>query len=213
MRVQELVDPKLTGSRPPILINSIPLPTRLERENILHEREFEPVLPYLLDAGKSLENAGADFVVLACNSLHIFEKQISESISRPFLSMVKTTVEHIVSEDIDKVGLLGTYKTKSSGMYTRALESEGIETVQTSEEEQKLLGKMIVRLIDGSYGPEDQVLLKSAVTGMVEQGADRVILACTDLHLVADFEDTDMGAVMVDTMDILAQRSAAMIMS
>jgi aspartate racemase len=213
LRVQKLVDPKLTGSRPPIIINSVPITSRLERENILYEREFEPVLPYLVEAGKSLENAGADFLVLACNSLHIFEKQISENIDVPFLSMVDVTVDYIVSKDIKKVGLLGTYKTKSSGMYTVALESKGIKTIQTSEEEQKLLGESIIRLIEGSYGPEDQVLLKNLVMSLAEQGASKVILACTDLHLVVDFEDTAMASLIVDSMDILAQRSAERIMT
>ena len=171
------------------------------------------MLPYLVEAGKSLENAGADFLVLACNSLHIFEKQISENIDVPFLSMVDVTVDYIVSKDIKKVGLLGTYKTKSSGMYTVALESKGIKTIQTSEEEQKLLGESIIRLIEGSYGPEDQVLLKNLVMSLAEQGASKVILACTDLHLVVDFEDTAMASLIVDSMDILAQRSAERIMT
>lgn len=213
MRVQALVDPGLTGSRPPMIIHSVPISTELERENIIYERGFEPVLPYLLKAAKSLENAGSDFVVLVCNSLHIFEEQISASINIPFVSMVDATADYVVSKGIKKVGLLGTYKTKSSGIYTRALESKGVETIQTSEQEQKMLAESIIRLVNGSYASEDRVLLKNLLMRMLGQGASKVVLACTDLHLAIDFDDASIADVIVDSTEILAQRSAAVIQS
>ncbi|EKE04478.1 MAG: Aspartate racemase, partial [uncultured bacterium] len=97
-RIGELVDVSKTGQRPHIIIDSIPITTYLENENIIHEREFEPVLPYLINAAINLEKSGADFIVLACNSLHIFTKEITEAINVPFVSITDTVVQTVLEK-------------------------------------------------------------------------------------------------------------------
>jgi len=206
MRLQVLVDVDTAGSRPPIIINSIPITTHLEQENIIHERNFEPVLPYLLDASKSLEKAGANFIVLPCNSLHIFDTEISESITVPFLSMVSSVLDTIESQDIKKVGLLGTYVTNSSGIYTERLRSKGIEVVQLSEDDQKQLSELILRLINNNYDDNDRVILKNLIESLTNNGAEKIILACTDLRLVLN---DDVKDKIIDSVEILAQYTAS----
>ncbi|MES2971059.1 MAG: amino acid racemase [Patescibacteria group bacterium] len=210
MRIHTLTDLDEAGIRPHIIINSIPITVFLENENIIHERNFMPVLPLLIEASKSLEKAGADFIVLACNSLHIYEKEIAESVSIPFLSMVSATISYIKAIAVKKVGLLGTYKTNSSNMYTSYLKSAGIDVLPVTSHEQQQLSSLIIHLINNTYGEKDRKLFKSFIENLVEQGAERVILACTDFHLILD---PKLRHQVIDTTEVLAQQSVKMMRS
>ena len=188
-----------------MLIDSIPIPTRLERDNIIGEKNFELVLPYLTAAAKRLEQGGADFVVLACNSLHIFEKEIAACIDVPFMSIVEATLQFIGNKQYRTVGLLGTYKINSSSLYTKPLKAAGIQVVKLNEYDQKLLSRMIVRIINHQAGVSDSKLLTQLLESMKTQGAETVILACTDLHIVLEL---DKKPFVVDSLEILAQAAA-----
>ncbi|KKU56409.1 hypothetical protein A2576_01470 [Candidatus Amesbacteria bacterium RIFOXYD1_FULL_47_9] len=207
-RIGELVDVSKTGQRPHIIIDSIPITTYLENENIIHEREFEPVLPYLINAAINLEKSGADFIVLACNSLHIFTKEITEAINVPFVSITDTVVQTVLEKGYKKVGLLGTIRTNSSKMYDIPLKKQGVDLYKLDVERQKELNKTIIRLINNTYDQSDSIIFHDAVYKLFDNGVEGVILACTDLHLLMNVTD---NFEIIDAMEVLAQRSAKII--
>ncbi|TAL56934.1 MAG: aspartate racemase, partial [Nanoarchaeota archaeon] len=73
--------------RPPILIWNVPLLYQIERDLLMKSEGEERYIPYLQDAARKLEKAGADFLVMPCNSLHIFIDEIRNSVSIPVLSI------------------------------------------------------------------------------------------------------------------------------
>ena len=207
MRINKLFDVESTGHRPHIIIDSIPITTFLENENIIHEREFEPVLPYLIQSARRLEDAGADYIILACNSLHIFSKEISDSTKVPFISIVDVVVEKIKESGFKKVSLLGTYKTNSSKMYDNPLNKMGIELSKLDSDEQAKLSKTIIRLINGTYDKNDKEYYSMIISNEFSKGSEAVILACTDFHLLSDSVDEKL----IDTVEELAQYATKLI--
>ena len=75
-------------NRTPILIYIVPLPYDIEEDAIARSKGEERCVPFILDAAKSLERAGADFLVMPCNSLHTFIKEIRSAVKIPVFSIV-----------------------------------------------------------------------------------------------------------------------------
>jgi len=200
-RINQHFDVESIGHRPHIIIDSIPITTFLENENIIYEREFEPVLPYLVESAKRLKKGGADYIVLACNSLHIFSREISEATKVPFVSIIDVVVNKIKEAGYKQISLLGTYKTNSSKMYDTPLLESGVKLSKLEIAEQADLSKTIIRLINGTYGDNDRELFGQIIAKEFSNGSEAVILACTDFHLISDSTDERL----IDTAEELAQ--------
>ncbi|MDO8639849.1 MAG: amino acid racemase [bacterium] len=98
-------------ARPAIVIASVPLPYQIEEDLILKSEGMERYIPYLTAEAQRLEKAGADFIVMPCNSLHVFIEQIRKSVSIPVLSIVEETVKFLKKESMSKVGIVSTSAT------------------------------------------------------------------------------------------------------
>src|SRR3989344_4851828 len=113
-------------SRPPILIWNVPLEYQIEEDLLTKAEGEERYLPYLIDAAKRLEAGRADFIVIPCNSVHIFIDQIRNSVNIPVLSIVEETSNFLKEKNINKIGLLATLSTIEKRLYQKPLENLGI---------------------------------------------------------------------------------------
>src|SRR5690242_5620489 len=104
-------------SYPPILINSIPLPFDIEKDAIAYGIGEERCLSYLIDAAKKLEKAGADFLVLPCNSLHKYIQHIRKAVKIPVLSILEETAKFLKAQEVKKVGIIATPITIKNELY------------------------------------------------------------------------------------------------
>lgn len=188
-------------SRPPILIWSVPLPYKIEEDLITGEEDGEEYLPYLIAASRRLENGGADFLVMPCNTLHIFIKEIRDSVKIPVLSIVEETVKFLMDKDVKEVAILATATTVKHELYRAELNRSGINSVLLDENTQERLGKIIHKLVLSQTGANDKKELFDIVASLSNSGKRTVLLACTDLQLaIGDIK----GAKVYDTMKILA---------
>ena len=89
-------------SRPGILISSVPLPYQIEEDLITKNIGAERYIPFLVQEAKRLENSRADFIVMPCNSLHLFIQNIRDSVKIPVLSIVEETVKFFKNEGFKK---------------------------------------------------------------------------------------------------------------
>src|SRR3989344_7926112 len=96
-------------NRPPILVWNIPLAYKIEEDLITKSEGEERYIPYLVEAAQLLEKGGADFLVMPCNSLHIFIEEIRESVKIPVLSIVEETTKFLKEKGIAKVGIISTF--------------------------------------------------------------------------------------------------------
>lgn len=193
---------KYSTGYPSILIDNVSFPFYLEKEIILHSRNEEKILPFIKESILRLNKAGADFIVIPCNTVHIFIESFRNFSSVPVLSIVEESVKEIVSNNFKCVGILGTTKTIENGLYQKELEKREIKFILPSTNSQNKLSASIVKMLEGQ---KDYVIVKEVANELISQGCDSLLLACTDLQLVVS--EIDFEVNVLDTMDILVKKS------
>lgn len=178
----------------------MPLPLKLEKECIVEAKNEEKCLPYLIQAAKILEKGGADFLVMPCNSLHMFIEEIRKSVKIPVLSIIEETVKFLKDQKINKVGILATSITIKRKLYKLKLNSHVIEDIIPDPQDQAKLGQIIYNLVIGKYTETDRQALDQITDNLVKKGAESIILACTDLQLLSPQHPQ---VKIFDTMQIL----------
>ena len=202
---------KLDGTRrPSIIIASVPLPFEIERDLIAANTGKERYIPFLASEAKRLEKSGADFIVMPCNSLHVFIDQIRASVGIPVLSIVEETARYVREHGYKKVGLISTSATVANNVYETKLKESGIEFVVPDGLQRAKMDKIIQRLIDGQHLNSDRDEVIAIADGLAAQGVDCVALACTDLQLLLPSSD---NTVIFDTMKVLADATVRKILS
>lgn len=187
--------------RPLILISNVPLPFAIERDLIKNNKGIERYIPYLTNEAKRLEKSGVDFLVMPCNSLHIFINQIRESVKIPVLSILEETVNYIKSHRYRKIGLISTSATIKNKIYETTFQENDIEFIVPDQLQRAEMDKIIQRLIDGIHLNKDRNAIMSVIETLKQNGADAIALACTDLQLLLPSDD---DVEIFDTMKILA---------
>lgn len=187
-------------SYPHILVDSIPLPFCIEKDAIADGTGEERCLPYLISAAKNLEKSGADFLVLPCNSLHIFIKDIRKSVNIPVLSILEETSKFLKEQNIKKVGIIATPITIKNKLYEKHLKRKGIVQFIPDNLQQAKIGKLILNLVSNQYSNKDREILLKVIKDFSKKRIKNIILACTDLQLLMPQQK---NVNIYDTMKIL----------
>jgi len=191
--------------RPSILIFSIPIPLVAEKLFITRGKSRKVYLSLLIDAARRLEKAGACFLVIPYNSVHIFIKEIRDSVKIPVLSIVEETAKVLEKKRVKKAGIIATPVTLDNRLYEVALSSRGIAQYLPSKYSQDKIGVIIHNLVSGYIGEEEREGLMRVILDFKADKVKDIILACTDLQLVMP---QNAGVKIHDTLEILALASA-----
>lgn len=190
---------KISGKRPQILISNVAVPLKIEKELITEAKNEKNILPFLIDAAKQLEKGGADFIVIPCNTVHIFIKEIRKTVNIPVLSIIEETSNFLKKEKIKEIGLLATTVTIKTKLFDEKLRGCGIKIRIPNDSSQLKMGTIINRLVNNKHSEKDK---KELIEIINELKVKNVILACTDLQILNPKCD---GVKIFDTMDILAK--------
>lgn len=164
--------------------------------------ETDPV-PMMIESANRLKEAGADFVVLPCNSAHYFLPRVCEQTDVPFINMVDETSQTILSQNAKTVGLLGGEVTVQGKLYEQRLEEHGVAVLQVTDEEQKMVRNVIEYVKQNCVSDATRGNVQILISSLEERGADTVILGCTELPSAMD--GVSAKCTLVDSMDILAK--------
>src|SRR3989338_6240114 len=192
---------KNKATRPAIIISSVPLPYQIEEDAIAKNTGIERCLPFLIEEARRLEKAGADFIVMPCNSLHVFIEDIRKSVSVPVLSIVEETVKFLQKNNFNRVGIVSTSATIKNKLYESAFEQNRIRYETPDSFQQAKMGKFILNLVVGQQNNKDREGLMAIINDFEKRNVDCVVLACTDLQLLIPQHPT---LKIFDTMKILA---------
>lgn len=187
--------------RPPILMWSVPLPYKIEEDLIKNAQGGERYLPYLREGAQWLEKGGAEFLVIPCNTVHIFIEEVRKSVQIPVLSIVEETIKFLKEKGISEVGMLATTSLIKSGLYTDKFTLEGIKIILPNKEQQSRVGEVIFNLVNYSYTNQDEKQIIDILDDFELQGVKIILFACTDLQLL-DLSHPNLK--IYDTMKILA---------
>lgn len=189
-QLNELVKQRLGGLHSAkVIIHSVDF---AEIELLQHRGEWDKTAEILSDAAKSLERAGADFVLIATNTMHKVANEIEQAVSIPLLHIADATGVALVKSGVTKIGLLGTAFTMEQMFYKQRLtEKFGIEVVVPNGVQRKLVHDVIYNeLCLGTLSPRSKSDYLTIISDLAEQGAQGVILGCTEIGLLVQSSDT-----------------------
>lgn len=190
---------------PPIVIYNLPFPFVIENEAIVQGINSEKMIPYLIDGAKILEKSGVDFGILPCNTLHKYIGEIRKAVKFPFLSILEETALALKEKKVKNVGILATETTIKSKIYEDALRDNGINILYPSQNEQDIVNNIIVELLNETGSNLQKEKLGTVCNILYERGAEIILLACTDLQLIASNIKTPVP--IIDTTEILINAS------
>jgi len=165
----------------------------------------ESVKNQLIAGVKKLEAAGSDFIVIPCNTVHHFFVEMQAAVYIPILNIVDVVADVAKQQGYARVGLLNSQSTRLYRLYETALAKEGIEVFSTTDSEQHEVGRVISHAIAGTQGEEDKTLLKKIIHRYSEQGAQAVVIGCTELPLAISQENTDTP--LLNSTKLLAEEA------
>ncbi|MED3888731.1 amino acid racemase [Peribacillus frigoritolerans] len=180
-----------------------------EIERCQAKGDWESSGKLLGDAALSLEKAGAEMILICTNTMHKVIGYIEEKVSLPILHIADSTAKQIQKSKISTVGLLGTKYTMEQDFYKTRIETNGIKVLIPSEEDRKVLNKVIYEeLCLGEIQQSSRDYYKKVIKGLVDDGAEGIILGCTEIGLLVKPEDSEVP--LFDTAVIHAIESVNM---
>lgn len=154
-----------------------------------------------------LEQAGADFIILATNTMHKMADQIEEAVSVPFLHLADATAQRIVQDGVDKIGLLGTRYTMELDFYKDRLRDKGIEPLVPDGGGRQIIQDIIYdELVKGVVSVQSRQASREIIAALVKKGAQGIILGCTELTML--IEQNDSAVPLFDTTRIHVEQAA-----
>lgn len=159
-----------------------------DRTRALLDNGSDPVSELVATAEK-LTHAGAEVLVMPCNTAHAFFEEVQNKVDAPIVSMIHAVVSHIKNQypGAFRVGVLATTGTIKSGVYECVLQASGFNPIAIGEQEQETLvmeaiyGKQGVK---AGYTEEPRKLLEQAADILCKQSADVIIMGCTEISMV-----------------------------
>ncbi|MBP8045797.1 MAG: amino acid racemase, partial [Neisseria sp.] len=144
----------------------------------------------LSESAQKLERIGADVLLLATNTMHKVADEIQAAVQVPLLHLVDATAEAVKAQGLATVGLLGTQFTMSDGFYSRRMQRQGVRTLVPSETQRAEIHRVIFNeLCLGRFETEAKAYYLDVIEDLRTQGAEGVILGCTEIGLLLKPED------------------------
>ena len=168
----------------------------------------EEILPYLEYSVKKLEASGASFIAIPCNTVHYFYDEMDKVVNIPIINMIKETALETqkLYPDKKKIGLLATSGTIESGLYTKELEKLGYEViVPTDSIETHMVMKAVAGIKAKSRPETNEDLLAIAGQYLMDNGAEVIVLGCTEIPLAYNPARVDLPAI--NATQVLAKKS------
>ena len=161
----------------------------------------------LSDAAKRLENAGADFIVIATNTMHKLVPDIEKNIRIPILHIADTTAERVRKDGLRRVGFLGTKFSMTQEFVIGRLKAAGLEVLIPDEKDIGLVNDIIFNeLCLGKVLDASREQYKRIISCMRDRGAEGVVLGCTEIGMLIGEQDSPLP--VYDTTIIHAQEAA-----
>lgn len=174
-----------------------------EIEALQRKGDWAETARILSRAALGLQNAGADFLVIGTNTMHKVVPEIEQDIHIPLLHIADATAKVLAQDGITRVGLLGTRFTMEQAFYRERLEASGIEVLTPDDTQRDTVHRVIYQeLCQGQINPESRDAFLDIVTSLSGQGAQAVILGCTEIGLLIRQADTSVP--LYDTTEIHA---------
>ncbi len=183
-----------------------------EIERLQHNGDWSAAGARLAEAAQALERAGAEFLVLATNTMHKVADAIEAAVDIPLLHIADPTAAAIQVAGLQRVGLIGTRFTMEQPFYRERLEQRhGIEVLTPDAAQRELVHRVIYEeLCLGQIRQESRDAYRQVIADLVLRGAQAVILGCTEIGLLVSAEDASVPLFDTTRLHALAAADKAL---
>lgn len=161
----------------------------------------------LTSSARLLEEDGCGLIIIPCNAAHLWHEKVQAAVKIPVLHIMRASCRYAMKKipGLKKVGLLGSSVMYTTGIYHKAYEARGIEVLSPDKAEQDEVMRLIREVKKGNLSEDVRKGSAAIAQGMADQGAQGIILGCTEFPLVV-FEG-DISVPVIDSTLALAQEA------
>jgi aspartate racemase len=175
------------------------------------EEDWERASNVLIDSARRLETAGAGALVIGANSMHRVYDKIAASVDIPILHIAECVGERMSADKVERAALLGTSNVMTESFYRRRLVARGVDLLPPNLANTETLDRIIYdELVLGKATRDAQRTLKTIITVTQQDGADAIVLACTELEMIVDVDANVLP--IYDSTHIHAEKAAEWIL-
>lgn len=168
--------------------------------------ETPSVGPDLVTMAQRLETAGADFLIMVCNTAHAWTDEIRAGVSIPFVSFIEEVCDHIAeTTEPCPVGIMAAEGCMEAGLYQGALSARGFEPVCWDDDHLKRFMTLVFRIKAGERDAQMGMEMAALAENLASLGAALIISGCTEIPLVLSEEDVRVP--LISSTDLLVQRT------
>ena len=178
----------------------------------MHAQDWEPIYQRLLAAAQKVQAAGADFLVIATNTMHRFYERLQAELHIPILHIGDCIAQECQAQGLQKVLLLGTIFTMQQDFLKQRLQDNGVQVVvPASEADMREIHRIIIdELAFGNILDSSRARYVEIINGMIEQEAiEGVVLGCTEIELL--IKPGDVSIPVIDSTQAHVNGSVRMI--
>ena len=170
-----------------------------------HRGEWPELTALMIDAAQRVERAGADFLLIATNTMHLMADDVQKKIRIPLLHIVDVAAAAVKARSFTKVGLLGTRFTMEKDFYKGRLRSKhGLDVIVPEEKEREIIHAILYNeLCLGEIKEKSRRAFQEIIAGLEARGAQGVILGCTEIPLIVNQKDYEIP--LFDTTTLHAE--------
>lgn len=183
-------------TRPNILVSFVPVNLKNETK-LITDNDFSNFPELLIESAKSLEKGGADFIIIACNSVHLFINVVRNSVSIPVLSVIEETEKFLTKNNIKKTAIIGS----SFSIKNKLFEFRNIKIVKPSDIVQLKISSALDNLAKGVTNTNNEI--EKQVKFWIDNNIEVCLLACSELQLLR-LDRLKDKINLIDTMQILS---------
>ena len=174
-----------------------------EIAKLQHDGDWSALTRRMTDAARRLEAAGADFILICTNTMHLMADEVAEAVAIPLLHVVDPAAKAIVEAGLQRVGLLGTAFTMERAFYRDRLAQAGLEVLVPDEADRREVHRVIYdELVAGKIESASRQAYRDIIARLVERGAQAIVLGCTEIMLLVD--QSDAAVPLFDTTELHA---------
>jgi aspartate racemase len=176
-------------------------------EKLQNAGDWDGMAKMLSKAAQSIQDAGADFLLICTNTMHKVAPEIEAAIQIPLLHIADATAEILVNEGVRSVGLLGTAFTMEQEFYKgRLIKNYGLQVLVPNKDDRQIIHKVIYQeLCLGKIKLDSKAEYLRIIDALAAHGAEAVILGCTEIGMLVNQSDTIVR--LLDTTAIHAEKA------
>ena len=158
-----------------------------------HNGQWNEAARAMAEALENLHGAGADFGLIATNTMHMVFDEVQRAVHMPLLSIIQATADAVLAAGLHSVGLLGTVFTMSQPFFRQGLERAGLTVLVPEPADQQPVNEVIYQeLCRGEIRPASRQLFLEIIARLRARGAQGIILGCTEIPLLVEPQHCDL---------------------